>query len=54
MKTTAGFRLFAKSGVRMLMNCTGRSAMRCDLTWRHLPTLREFPTQERIALQLED
>lgn len=36
------------------MNCTGRSATRCDFTRRLLPTLREFPIQERKALQLED
>ena len=29
LKSTAAFRLFAKCGVQRLVNCTGRSALRC-------------------------
>ena len=52
-KTTAGFRLFAKRGVRNADELHRKERCALHLTLRHLPTLRGFPAQERIALQLE-
>ena len=47
-------RLFAKCGVLTLSNLHRKERYALHLTWGHLPTLREFPTQERIALRLKD
>ena len=54
VNTTAGFRLIAKCGVQRLseLHRKERNALRLDLC--HLPTPREFRTQERIALRLKD